>query len=107
MPRSQQPGELHPHTIEAVQGMMVERFHCLAEPTKDNEIFWDAQIAYILEANALSFIACLKKVDAYWSSNPDKVAMKAPGLRKQMRRGIEIEVEKAQRAMKGTPRRYG
>jgi hypothetical protein len=103
LPTSQEPGELHPTVIDAVESMVVRKFHCLAQPTKQNEDFWDSQIAYVDEARIISLTRCLKEVDAYWSGNPRKLALKPDGLRRQMHRGIEIAIEKAQRNMKGQP----
>jgi hypothetical protein len=101
VPESQLPGELHPTTTEAILSMSVEAFHCLAKPTKTNEKFWDTQIALIDDVKVVSFFTCLKRIDAYWSANPKKLAREEPGIRKQMGFAIRYELKEAQRNLKG------
>jgi hypothetical protein len=42
-----QLGELHQDVIALVRSMVTTAFHCLAEVTKPNESFWDANIDLI------------------------------------------------------------
>lgn len=105
IPKSQQPGELHHNTVAAINGMVIENFHCLSNPSKLNEEFWDAQIKLISSAKVISFQDCLNSVDAYYASHPEKCPHNENSARRRMQFGITFAIEKAQKNTGGY-RRY-
>jgi hypothetical protein len=46
--------------------MLTTAFHNLVEPTRANEIFWDAQLDLIHTRPQLTFDEILRDVDAYY-----------------------------------------
>lgn len=101
LPKGQQPGELHPNTIDAIQSMSVEAFHCLTNPNKLNEIFWDSQITLIQKARVLTFAEVIAKVDAYYSANEQKWPLSEVAARKRMGYAINFALEQAQKRTVG------
>jgi hypothetical protein len=105
VPASQQPGELHPHTVTAILSMVIEPFHCLANPTKLNEQFWDAQIKLIQDIGVIDFQGCLNSVDAYYAATPKKCPINEQSARARMSFGIKYAIQEAQKTISGR-RRY-
>ena len=91
LPESQQLGEIHPKVIEAILAMVTSQFHCLANPNKLNERFWDAQIELIDSIGLLTIYEILKSVDAYYTRKPEKVLMTRTEKAARARMGFAIE----------------
>jgi Helix-turn-helix domain len=97
LPKSQEPGELHEKTTAAILGMVCHEFHCLAKPTKLNEQFWDAQIVLVDTCGACTIYDCLRSVDAYYSTNPEKRPINETSARRRMGFGIKYALQDAQK----------
>jgi hypothetical protein len=92
-----QPGELHPDVIALVHSMVMAAFHCLAEPTKANENFWDAQIDLIQTQTHLSLEHIIRDVDAYYAAHPGKCPGTPEAAMACMAYGIKFALNKARR----------
>lgn len=102
LPESQQPGDLHPKVVEAIHAMVSYQFHCLANPLKLNERFWDGQIELIDSTGLLTVYEILKQVDAYYAANPEKLVLtrNEKAARKRMGYGIQFALNQAQKEIR-------
>jgi hypothetical protein len=103
-PSDHAPAHLSPNLMRALRSMEVEGFHCLANATKTNEHFWNAQLN-VIEAQGLSVYACLLGVDAFYAGAPDRWPTTAREARARMRKSLGVAVERLkEQEQRQTPR---
>jgi hypothetical protein len=96
-----QPGELHLDVIALVHSMVTTAFHCLAEATKVNEDFWDAQIDLIHTQTGLSLEVIIRDIDTYYALHPRKCPSTPEAAMACMAYDIKFALDKAKRQTRG------
>lgn len=96
VPKSEQPGTITPELIPLISSMQIAEFHCLAEETKLNEQYWDAQIEYYSKRGVTldTFADLIREVDKYYATNPEVLPRNAKSARARMNKGLEIAYAK-------------
>ena len=77
--------------------MKVSAFHCLADPNKLVERFWDAQIDLVKSVGGIGLRQIILECDAWYMARPKKWPFTLDGAMRRLAYSVKFQLEQAQR----------